>query len=96
MLVLFRFRSGRSQGRSVLGEGRSRSCVLGLADVVGRHVSSSSSVGFPQPPFAVSVQVLELQDAQPLVSGDAHLVSAAGVEGVQRVVNLKNKNKMSF
>lgn len=63
------------------------SCVLGLADVVGRHVAPAA-LCLAQPPLAVAVHVLELQDPQLLVGGDAQLVGTAGVEGVKGVVNL--------
>lgn len=64
------------------------SCVLGLADVVGRHVAPAAFC-LAQPPLAVAVHVLELQDPQLLVGGDAQLVGTAGVEGVESVVNLE-------
>lgn len=70
------------------------SCVLGLADVVGGHVALAAS-GLAQPPLAVAVLVLELQDAQPLVGRDAQLVGTAGVEGVQGVVDLRANGQIT-
>lgn len=64
------------------------SCVLRFTDVAGRHVSPPAPVCLPQPPLAVAVQVLELEDPQPLVGGDAHLVGTTSLERVQGIINL--------
>lgn len=71
---------------------KTRSCVLGFADVVGGHVASAAFC-LPQPPLAVAVHVLELQNPQPLVGCDAQFVGAAGAEGVEGVVNLGGGKK---
>ena len=68
------------------------SCVLGLADVVGGHVAALA-LRLAQPPLAVAVHVLELQDAHALVGRDAELVGAARAEGVEGVVDLHERER---
>lgn len=95
MLVCFFFFFVPSARRVSIHSGprtKTRSCVLGFADVVGRHVASAT-FRLPQPPLAVAVHVLELQNPQPLVGCDAQFIGAAGVEGVEGVVNLGGEKK---
>lgn len=92
---VWRRRTRRREVEAGWGRGGSSppsSCVLGLADVVGRHVAPAA-FRLAQPPLAVAVHVVELQDPQLLVGGDAQLVGTAGVEGVEGVVNLEERGE---
>jgi len=66
------------------------SSVFRLADVVGWYVTAATA-HLPQPPFAVAVHVLELQDADALVGRDGQLVGAARAEGIEGVVDLEER-----
>lgn len=65
--------------------------VLRLANIVGGDVASPAP-RLTEPPLAVAVHVLELQDADTLIGRDAQLVSTAGSEWVDGIVNLEWKN----